>query len=427
MKRVLIVADDLTGANANCSLMKKIGLRAVSFLGTNANEVPNDIEVIATTTDSRAMTKDQARNAVIERSQIFKDIEISLYSKRIDSTLRGNLGSELSTYQRVVDKDRIAICVPAYPDSGRIVVDGTMYVNGNLLMNTDAGKDPKMPVVSNKVIENFSKDYEGKIKEIKIEDVEKGKDHIRNLILEYKDDYDLLIFDSLINEHIEEIACAVIDSGIDHISVDPGPFTKELTSLMYKQSSISTKAMAIIGSVTKITIEQLHRLKEKYNYYQISVNPDKLLSMNTIQEEIDRCKAESDANIDKVDLLIITTTPDDISGRLDLNEMSKTIGISVDDISLIISRGLANISKRILENTESISGIFSSGGDITVALAEELLSMGIEIKDEVIPLAAYGRLLGGLRPGLKIVSKGGMVGGPDAMVKCVEQVLKLED
>ena len=31
MSKVLIIADDLTGANANCALMKTIGLRAASM------------------------------------------------------------------------------------------------------------------------------------------------------------------------------------------------------------------------------------------------------------------------------------------------------------------------------------------------------------------------------------------------------------
>ncbi len=427
MKKVLIIADDLTGANANCSLMKNIGLRAASFLGTKATDLPDDIDVIAATTDSRAMTSKQAYREVKNKLALFNDDEIHLFSKRIDSTLRGNLGSELKAYQDHFPEKRLAVCVPSYPDSGRLVIDGKMYVNGNLLMNTDAGKDPKMPVVSNFVVDNFKKDFDGQIKLITIEDVEKGQDHIESLLVDYQKDYDLLVFDSLTNEHIKTIARALIASKIDFIAVDPGPFTKELTALIYKKSSILTKAMAVIGSVTQITINQMKALKDTYNYYQVSVDPIKLMSMNTIQDELKRCHDEAKSHLKDVDLLILTTTPDHISERLDLMEISKKTGITVDDLSLIISRGLANIAKNILEADSSISGVFSSGGDITVALAEELLSLGIEIKEEVMPLVAYGRLIGGMKPGLKIVSKGGMVGDQNGMITCVDKLLNLED
>lgn len=427
MRKVLIIADDLTGANANCSLMKKIGLQAASFLGTKATDLPENINVLAATTDSRAMTREQAYREVTNKLKIFNPDDIHLYSKRIDSTLRGNLGTELNAYQDYFTEKRVAICVPSYPDSGRIVVDGKMYVNGSLLMNTDAGKDPKMPVVSNYVVENFEKDYKGKIKLITISDIEKGKDCIKNELIEAAKEYDLIIFDSINNNHIKTIAEAVVESNLEYIAVDPGPFTKELTSLIYKKSSISTKAMAVIGSVTQITIDQLKQLKSSYDYYQVDVDPIKLMSMDTIQDEINRCIELTAQNIDNTDLIILTTTPDSIDKRLDLRAVSNDIGISVDDLSLIISRGLANIAKHILEGNDSLSGVFSSGGDITVALAEELLSLGIEIKDEVMPLAAYGRLIGGLKPDLKIVSKGGMVGDNNAMIACIEKILKLED
>lgn len=427
MEKVLIISDDLTGANANCALMKKIGLRAASFLGTNAEQIPKNIEVIAATTDSRAMTKSQAYREVFNKIKIFRNHDICLYSKRIDSTLRGNLGTELQAYQDSFDRKKVGICVPAYPNSGRIVIDGRLFVNGHLLLNTDAGNDPKMPVVSNYVEDNFKKDYEGRIKTISINEIEKGKDNLADLMKKYSEDYDLLIFDSINNEHIKKIAEATFSADIEYIAVDPGPFTMELTNLIYKSSSISTKALAVIGSVTQITIEQLKKLKQNVNHYQINVNPHALLSMDTIEDELTRCSEEVKNNLDDSDLIIITTTPDDIKDRLDLYSISKEKNITVDDISLILSRGLANIAKNVLENNRSFSGVFSSGGDITVALAEEVLSTGIEIREEVMPLAAYGRLIGGLYPGLKVVSKGGMVGNEDAMIECVEKILKLED
>lgn len=425
MSKVLIIADDLTGANANCALMKKIGLRAVSFLGDSINEIPSGIDVIAATSDSRAMTREDAENAVKERLSVFKNEEFSIYSKRIDSTLRGNLGTELRAYQNSFSEKRVGICVPAFPDSGRIVVDGKLYVNGTLLMNTDAAKDTKTPVVSNYVVNNFEKDYKGKIAHIPIEKVE--NDNLTDIIRILSEESDLLIFDAITNEHIKNIAEAVMKSNIKFISVDPGPFTKELTAYLYKRESIQTKAMAIVGSVTKITIDQLQELRKAYDSYQIDVNPLKLLNPETIKEEIQKARIESEKHLKNVDLLIITTTPDDISKRLDLVKIAEEKDMIVDDISIILSRGLANIAKKILDETDDISGIFSSGGDITVALAEELSSIGIEVRDEVIPLAAYGRLIGGTKPGLKIVSKGGMVGGPDAMIKCIERILKLED
>lgn len=352
MKRVLMIADDLTGANANCSLMKKIGLRAASFLGTNISQIPKNIDVVAATTDSRAMTSKQSYKEVAKKVKLFKEEDIILYSKRIDSTLRGNLGAELQAYQDSLAEKRVAIAVPAYPNSGRIVINGTMYVNGNLLVNTDAGKDPKMPVISSKVIDNFKKSYKGRIKEVFIEDIEKGLEHLINLIKSYSKDFDLIIFDTISNSHISLIAKAVSKSEIKYISVDPGPFSTELTSLLYKRLHIQTKALAVIGSVTQITIDQLKELKKNYKHYEVKVDPIKLMNMGTIQDEISRALKLIKGNIEKVDLAILTTTPENLEDRLNLIEISKETGISVDDLSLIISRGLQILLNRFLKTTK---------------------------------------------------------------------------
>ena len=422
MSKVLIIADDLTGANANCALMKTIGLRAASITGNNLEKLPDDIDVVALTTDSRAMEKGQAYKRVYDKVKKYKDKSIDLYSKRIDSTLRGNLGTELKAYQDALEAKTIGICVPSFPDSGRIVVNNYLYVNGISLMNTDAGKDPKISAVSNLVTENFKKDYDGQIIHIGIDEIDKGIDNIKNLIIANKDK-DLIVFDAITNEQISLIAKASIASQIDFISVDPGPFTKEVTRLLYQKESIRTKALALIGSVTNVTINQMNELKNNYNYYQVDVDASKLIEIDKAIEEIERAVEEASENLKNHDLIIVTTTPKDIKDRLDLNKISENMSLSIDDLSLLISRGLAKIGKDLVTKEDSISGIFSSGGDITVATVEELLSDGIEIKEEIQPLVAYGRMIDGLKPGLKIVSKGGMVGNKNVMVECVQRIL----
>lgn len=422
MSKVLIIADDLTGANANCALMKTIGLRAASITGNNLEKLPDDIDVVALTTDSRAMEKGQAYKRVYDKVKKYRDKSIDLYSKRIDSTLRGNLGTELKAYQDALEAKTIGICVPSFPDSGRMVVNNYLYVNGISLMNTDAGKDPKISAVSNLVTENFKKDYDGQIIHIGIDEIDKGIENIKNLIIANKDK-DLIVFDAITNEQISLIAKASIASQIGFISVDPGPFTKEVTRLLYQKESIRTKALAVIGSVTNVTINQMHELKNNYNYYQVNVDASKLIEIDKAIEEIESAVEEASENLKNHDLIIVTTTPKDIKDRLDLNKISENMFLSIDDLSLLISRGLAKIGKDLVTKEDSISGIFSSGGDITVATVEELLSDGIEIKEEIQPLVAYGRMINGLKPGLKIVSKGGMVGNKNVMVECVQRIL----
>ena len=136
MAKYIIVADDLTGSNATCSLLKKVGLRAASIFQLPKTKIET-IDVISYSTDSRGISNEEAYEIVKDAVSFLKSEETLLYNKRIDSTLRGNIGSEMDAMLEQLEEDRIAVVVPAYPDSGRIVVNKIMLVNGILLENSD--------------------------------------------------------------------------------------------------------------------------------------------------------------------------------------------------------------------------------------------------------------------------------------------------
>ena len=238
MTKFRMVADDLTGANANCSLMKKIGLNAATIFNLD-EKLPEEYNVIAFTTNSRAMESDEAYISVKESLEKLKANEVELYSKRIDSTLRGNIGVELNAFFDVLGEEYMGIAVPAYPTTNRIVANGIMFVNGELLLSSDAGRDAKTPVFTSNVIDIFRKELNYKSDIIYIEDVEKGIDYLSELIKEKKSQgVRLLVFDGLIDRHIEIIASAALASGLSFFAADPGPFTLEVANQMLERDEV---------------------------------------------------------------------------------------------------------------------------------------------------------------------------------------------
>ncbi len=61
---------------------------------------------------------------------------------------------------------------------------------------------------------------------------------------------------------------------------------------------------------------------------------------------------------------------------------------------------------------------------MTVAFCQEVGALAVEVSGEVLPLAASRTLVGGDFDGLKIVTKGGLVGNTESAAKCVEFLLK---
>jgi D-threonate/D-erythronate kinase len=105
-------------------------------------------------------------------------------------------------------------------------------------------------------------------------------------------------------------------------------------------------------------------------------------------------------------------TAADPSDRLELDDaQSRRILASLADA---VTRGLGDCPVR---------GLYTTGGDVTHAVTCALGAEGIEIIAEVLPMAVQGRLLGGPREGLPIVTKGGLVGGRDAAVVCLRSLM----
>lgn len=148
MPQCVVIADDLTGGNATGVLLKKMNYQAYTVMNTESMDLQalQDCDCVIYPTDSRGVAPEVAYERVYNICSLLKDDAVKVYSNRIDSTLRGNLGSETDAMLDCLGEDYIAIVAPCFPASGRIVVGGYMLVNGLPLHKTDIAIDPKTPV-----------------------------------------------------------------------------------------------------------------------------------------------------------------------------------------------------------------------------------------------------------------------------------------
>ena len=421
MQKYIVIADDLTGSNATCSLLKKIGLRAASILKLQG-DINYDVDVISYSTASRGLDKEEAYKKVSEAIKILKNKDVLVYNKRIDSTLRGNIGTEINAMLDNLEDDRIAVVIPSYPDSGRIVVNKTMLVNGVLLENSDAGKDPKTPIKTSCVESLIQKGIKYSSTYFTLSDIEQPIEEIVKKIQEAIKKSRVLIFDAVNNEDIIKISKAIIHSDINIITVDPGPFTLYYSKELQKKNHLEKKILMVIGSVTATTKKQIEYILQEENIFLVKMKVEDFFEKETCLKEIERVISFIKKGIVSYDLFLVTTSPIGDEKKADLQKLAENLNTTVEEISKIIANTLTETVVKILKETEKFEGVYSSGGDITIALLEKLKAIGVEIREEVIPLAAYGRLIGGDFPNLKLVSKGGMVGNEKTIKLCLHKI-----
>ncbi len=127
MNRILIVADDLTGALDAAAVLQRQGFNASVLLDATApgRSFNHSTDVLAITTETRHLVDSTPLLRRLSQT-LLRD---RLIYKKIDSTLRGPIGSELVALLELTGH-AAALVVPAFPAQGRQLVYGNLVVDG---------------------------------------------------------------------------------------------------------------------------------------------------------------------------------------------------------------------------------------------------------------------------------------------------------
>ena len=145
-----LIADDLTGAGDASVQFAKRGWRTMVSWGLTPVQVRPD--VIAVTTDSRALGNDVAERRTAEALTALMKAGIDRVFVKIDSTMRGSVQGQVAGAVfawRARYPDARAVVCPAYPRMGRTVESNRLFVNGEPVELTAFGRDPVSPVHTN--------------------------------------------------------------------------------------------------------------------------------------------------------------------------------------------------------------------------------------------------------------------------------------
>ena len=151
------IADDSTGATDLANTLVKEGMRAVQTIGVPDGDIDlGDAEAVVVALKSRTAPVDEAVDAsraalawlrgLGPRQFFFK------YCSTFDSTPAGNIGPVADALLADLSADFTFLC-PAFPDNGRVVRDGLIYVNGELLENSPMKDHPLTPMRDSRVME----------------------------------------------------------------------------------------------------------------------------------------------------------------------------------------------------------------------------------------------------------------------------------
>ena len=149
MLKILVVADDLTGAAEVAGIAKLAGF-LVAIVTQLAPDVLRAYEVVVLDTHTRALPPRKARQQLAYHLDNFDAWQTTLVYKKTDSVLRGNVAAELRALMHRGGFTN-ALLLPANPSKGRTITQGVYYIDGVPLHQTDFQRDANQPARSSRV------------------------------------------------------------------------------------------------------------------------------------------------------------------------------------------------------------------------------------------------------------------------------------
>lgn len=141
---ILAIADDLTGALEVGAKFARLGLQARVTTKISVLVSP-EVPVLVIDTETRHLPESAAELVIHELAVSAKQFSPWLIYKKTDSTLRGNIAAELRALQHGYP-DRSLIYAPAYPEMGRTVKNGSLFIWGTPVHQSAFANDPLNPI-----------------------------------------------------------------------------------------------------------------------------------------------------------------------------------------------------------------------------------------------------------------------------------------
>ncbi|MFT9485785.1 MAG: four-carbon acid sugar kinase family protein [Tepidibacillus sp.] len=421
----VIIADDLTGSSDSGVQFAKKGLKSSVFFNLNhLNKYQIDADVVIIDTDSRGISKEEAYNKVLEASRQLQKRDFKYLYKKIDSTLRGNIGAEINAILDIYPKD-FAIIAPAYPSIGRTTLNGNHYLNGTLIHQTEIAMDPKTPVLESNIEKLLKLQTNRLSATIQLEDLRKGEAYIHSYLKNLKDNgIELLVIDIQEEEDLHRLTKYVLTSEYDvlwvgsaglaeHLSLN-SELNNQQTDMQFSKNN--APAIVVAGSMSLVTKEQIEYMKDMENISFIELNPIVLFNETLKRYELERCKTTlvNEVMNGRDVVLYVGTQPEQIAKA---RENGMRIGFNHIEISNFIAKSLGEIIASVI-NYINISGLVLTGGDTAKAVSRQIQVQGMQLFKEVENGIPLGKLIGKYE--FPVVTKAGAFGSKKALFKAIK-------
>jgi D-threonate/D-erythronate kinase len=410
--KLLIVADDFTGASDTGVQFSKNNLKA--FVITKTDNLRGSLEkcdVLVVNTESRFDDEQTAYRKVFNIGKAAMDEQIKYFYKKLDSTMRGNIGAEISGLMDALEIKHTFL-VPALPKYGRTTVNGKIFIDGILLEETEFAKDPKNPVKESFIPKIISRQTDKKTAVIIYDYIVSGRQTLIDKLQHHLNSgIQIIIFDAREEKDIDLIASVVSEIKLKVLFAGCSGFAEYLAKYL-EIKDVKKSNIVIAGSVSDVTRRQIEFAVHYLPVNLVNIDTSKVFSTERDVEK-GRVLKLTEEVVAKGEDLIIRSAPtrDAVTKSFETGE---EYGLDNFEVSEAIASFLGELGSEIIKNT-NIKGILLTGGDTAIKTAQSLNISGLILREEIVHGIPYGYFADDRYRDIIVVSKAGGFGGEDSI------------
>ena len=413
------IADDFTGATDLANMLVRGGMRTVQVIGVPAADAEleaADAVVVAlksrTTPAAEAVSESLAALAWLRqrgcRQFFFK------YCSTFDSTAEGNIGPVAEALQEALDCDFTLAC-PAFPETGRTLFRGHLFVQDQLLSESGMQHHPLTPMGDANLVRVLQAQSRGTVGLLRYDQVAKGPEAVRAAIDELRrSGHRLAIADALSDADLHTLgaACAelpLVTGGSGIAQGLPENFLRAGLLQAHDAAALDLPAggeAVLAGSASQATNGQVAAWLEA-GRPALRLDP---LALARGDDSIDAALAWAREQGQAV--LIYATSPAD-----EVKAIQRELGVA--RAGELVERALGLIARGLFD--QGVRRLVVAGGETSGAVVQALGVQSLRIGAQIDPgvPATLGQVAG--EP-LALALKSGNFGSHDFFAKALRQL-----
>ncbi|MCF5552329.1 hypothetical protein GIV71_17830 [Pseudomonas syringae] len=413
------IADDFTGATDLANMLVRGGMRTVQSIGIPSAEMAAGLDADAIVIALKSRTTPSAE-AVAESLAALEWLRergceqiFFKYCSTFNSTAAGNIGQVSEALLEQLGSDFTLAC-PAFPENGRTIFRGHLFVQDQLLSESGMQNHPLTPMTDANLVRVLQAQTRHKVGLLRYDSIAQGVEGVRNRIAELRaEGVSMAIADALSDADLYTLgeACAdlpLLTGGSGLALGLPGNFRKagKLRDIdAAKQVAISGGEVVLAGSASVATNGQVAAWLEA-GRPALRINPLDLAAGKPVVEQA----LAFARDVGQTVLIYATSTPDEVKA------VQQELG--VERSGAMVEAALGEIAKGLLD--AGVRRFVVAGGEtsgaVVQALGVQLLQIGAQI-DPGVPATVSS----GAQP-LALALKSGNFGARDFFAKALKQL-----